>query len=148
MHGTPRAYHWQPFGSAVHDAWSVWFEHGSVDVVPPPLPLVPPVGAGTAPPEPQPQAHGGQSVPGAQLGQLQVQVPLSTQPDPPPPPGSQLQSQGGQVSPGAQSGQAQVHVPPPLPPPEQSHSGGGHGALGAHAIGVTHAQPPPVGSFG
>jgi hypothetical protein len=56
MHGTPSPNHWQWSAvSAVHEAESVCCEHGSVG-------LGGAVGAGaaTAPPEAQPQLHGGQ----------------------------------------------------------------------------------------
>jgi hypothetical protein len=81
--------------------------HSQVDVPPPP------------PAVSQPHSHGGQVVPGGQVGHTQVQVPSSAQPVPP-----QSQPHGGHTSPAGQSGQAQVQVPPP-PPPVQSQSQGG-----------------------
>src|SRR5262245_21948896 len=102
-------------------------------------------------PAPQAQSQGGQVVPGAQVGQAQVQVPpppLSpAQLPPPPPPHSQVQ--GAQLSPGAQVGQVQVHVPPPPPPVggfEQSHWTAGQSPLVGHASGCTQVQPPPEAS--
>jgi hypothetical protein len=65
-----------------------------------------------------------------------------------PPPSLQLQLQGGHAWPGGQAGQAQVQLPPPLPPPLQSHSGGGQLAPCGQASGVTQPQLPPDGSFG
>jgi hypothetical protein len=144
--GMPNANHMHlSVVSPEHEAWSVNFEQGSLEELPPDV--VVPVdgsvpGAGTAPPEPQPHAQGGQFWPAGQVGQLQVQVPPLTQPEPPPPPpGPQSHWAGGQGWPGAQAGPAQVQVPPPPEPPLQSHSGGGQGWFGAQATGVTHAQP-------
>src|SRR5438132_13221882 len=147
MQGAPSANHWQP-ALARQVLLSVKALHGSAGA--PMLDevlLVPSaVGAGPGPVEPQPQAQGGQSMLGPQSGQAQTQVPLSTQPEPPP--SLQLQAQGGQASPGAQAGQAQVQLPPPEPPPLQSHSGGGQLAPAGQASGVTQPQFPPDGSFG
>jgi hypothetical protein len=119
------------------------------EAVPDPLELTPPLaGAGTAPPEPQPQAHGGQLLPAGQIGQWQVQVPFSTQPFGSLPP-VQEHAHGGQSWPGRHAGQLQVHDPPePLPPPEQSHSGWGQGPPAGQATGVTQEQEPPLASRG
>jgi hypothetical protein len=149
MQGAPSANHWQwSVVSPVHEALSVKALQGSLPlllmlVV---VLLVVPVGAGTGPVPPQPQAQGAQLVPGAQSGQAHTQVPWSTQPEPPP--SLQLQAQGGQASPGAQGGQAQVQLPPALPPPLQSHSGGGQVAPCGQASGVTQPQLPPLESLG
>jgi hypothetical protein len=146
MQGTPSANHMQwSVVSAVQAALLVKALHGSVDepVVVEVLLVVPP-GAGTGP-LPQSQEQGMHVWPGAQEGQPQTQVPLSTQPEPPP--SLQAQSQGGHACPGAQGGQAQVQLPPPEPPPEQSHSGGGQVVPAGQASGVTQPQPPPEGSL-
>jgi hypothetical protein len=115
------------------------------------VPLDVPLGAGTAPPEPQPHAQGAHVVPGAHGGHAQVQVPSSTQP-PPLPPEPHVQSQGAHGVPGAQAGQAQVQVPPPplvpMPPPVQSHSGGLQVVPAAQATGVTQLHEPPFASRG
>jgi hypothetical protein len=114
-------------------------------------------GAGTAPPEPQPQSHAGQACPVGQEGQLHTQVPVSMQPVTvleavPVAPGKSVllvhvQLDGGHVSPAVQSGSLHVQVPPPDPEPAQSHSGVGHVVLAGHSTGVTQLQEPPEPPF-
>jgi hypothetical protein len=178
MQGTPYANQWQESAvSAEQLLWSTNLPQGSVPefdgppmlvvvLVPedvlvgaptPDAPVADPAlgGEETAPPEPQLHWQGGHAAPGAQGGQAQTQVPLSTQPPPegPPLPDVQLHAPGRQSAPGAHAIPEQVHVPPepelgppPAPlfpeeePPEQSHSGGGQGAPTGQAMGVTQPQ--------
>ena len=115
------------------------------EVLPPPLPRVPPLE--TLPGATQSQAQGGQAWPGAQTGLAQAQVPVSRQP-PSLTGGAQSQSQGAQASPGRHEAQAQVHTPVPVPTePPQSHSIGGQVAPAGQYAGLTHAHEEPSGAL-